>query len=200
MVLRDRYGSELGPFLKKGHQAGAAATTLTDAQIVDLAHFLRQRVNDSLRGSPIFQPQERPDRRRQGRRGVLQRRGQCSTCHSPTGDLAGIGTRLRAGRSAAAVSVPRRPGRGGAAARPTSVADGASRSRSPPASGQRSRACSLQMDDFNVTLRDASGVTRTFKRTPALKVVKNDPLAAHRALLDTSPTRTCTTSSPTWRP
>ena len=26
---------------------------------------------------------------------------------------------------------------------------------------------------------------RTFNRTPALKVVKNDPLAAHHALLDT---------------
>ena len=54
VVLRDRYGSELGPFLKKGHPAGTA-TALTDEQIVDLAHFLRQRVNDSLRGSPIFQ-------------------------------------------------------------------------------------------------------------------------------------------------
>src|SRR5690349_3054879 len=59
VVLRDRYGSELGPFLKKGHkmQSGAAASTLTDDQIVNLAHFLRQRVNDSFRGSPLFQPQ-----------------------------------------------------------------------------------------------------------------------------------------------
>ena len=55
-MLRDRYGSELGPFLKVRHkmQGGAAASTLTDAQITDLAHFLRQRVNDSLRGSPLF--------------------------------------------------------------------------------------------------------------------------------------------------
>src|SRR5206468_3530320 len=40
VVLRDRYGSELGPFLKRGHkmQSGAAVTTLTDDQIVNLAH------------------------------------------------------------------------------------------------------------------------------------------------------------------
>ena len=59
VVLRDRYGSELGPFLKRGHkmQSGASASTLTDDQITNLAHFLRQRVNDSFRGSPIFQPQ-----------------------------------------------------------------------------------------------------------------------------------------------
>ena len=43
----------------------------------------------------------------------------------------------------------------------------------------------MQLDDFNVSLRDAAGVVQTFKRTPALKVVKNDPLAAHIALLGT---------------
>jgi mono/diheme cytochrome c family protein len=59
VVLRDRYGSELGPFLKKGHklQSGASGTSLTDTQIRDLANFLRDRVNDSLRGSPLFQAQ-----------------------------------------------------------------------------------------------------------------------------------------------
>jgi hypothetical protein len=41
------------------------------------------------------------------------------------------------------------------------------------------------MDDFNVSLRDGAGAYRTFKRTPALKVVKTDPLAAHHALLET---------------
>ncbi len=43
----------------------------------------------------------------------------------------------------------------------------------------------LQMDDFNVSLRDDSGAYRTFKRGPAVKVVKDDPLAAHHALLET---------------
>ena len=35
VLLRDRYGSELGPFLKKGHplQSGKPASSLTDAQI-----------------------------------------------------------------------------------------------------------------------------------------------------------------------
>ena len=42
----------------------------------------------------------------------------------------------------------------------------------------------VQMDDFNVALRDESGTYRSFKRTPGLQVVKNDPLAFHQALLD----------------
>ena len=55
-LLHDRYGNLLGPFLRKGHpvQGGPAASTYTDAQMVDLSHFLRERFNDTLRGSPIF--------------------------------------------------------------------------------------------------------------------------------------------------
>jgi hypothetical protein len=40
------------------------------------------------------------------------------------------------------------------------------------------------MDDFNVSLRDTSGRYRSFARTPEVKVEKNDPYAAHVALLD----------------
>jgi cytochrome c oxidase cbb3-type subunit III len=40
------------------------------------------------------------------------------------------------------------------------------------------------MDDFNVSLRDASGQYRSFVRTPDVKVEKSDPYAAHIALLD----------------
>jgi cytochrome c oxidase cbb3-type subunit III len=42
----------------------------------------------------------------------------------------------------------------------------------------------VAMDDFFVSLRDAQGEYRTFKRTPTVKVVKNDPLQAHHELLD----------------
>jgi hypothetical protein len=54
-----------------------------------------------------------------------------------------------------------------------------------PPSGPAVSGVLIAMDDFNVSLRDASGVYRTFARTPAVKVVKNDPLEAHHALLDT---------------
>ena len=49
-------GSVLGPFLKAGHptQSGKASASFTDEEIVGLAHFLRQRVNDTMRGSPLF--------------------------------------------------------------------------------------------------------------------------------------------------
>ena len=42
----------------------------------------------------------------------------------------------------------------------------------------------MYLDDFNVALRDGAGEYRSFKRTPAVKVVKNDPLQVHHELLD----------------
>ena len=55
-----------------------------------------------------------------------------------------------------------------------------------PAAGPAVSGVLVQMDDFNVSLRDASGAYygRSSAR-PALKVVKTDPLAAHIALLET---------------
>jgi copper ion binding protein len=49
-------GSVLGPFLKAGHptQSKKPGASFTDAEIADLANFLRQRINDTMRGSPIF--------------------------------------------------------------------------------------------------------------------------------------------------
>jgi len=40
------------------------------------------------------------------------------------------------------------------------------------------------MDDFNVTLRGEDGQPRTIRRTRDVRVVKDDPFAAHIALLD----------------
>src|SRR6202030_3987264 len=46
VVLHDRYGNGIGPFLAKGHplQSGRPASTLKVEQVADLAHFLHQKV------------------------------------------------------------------------------------------------------------------------------------------------------------
>jgi cytochrome c oxidase cbb3-type subunit III len=191
VVLRDRYGSELGTFLKRGHkmQGGAAASTLSDEQILDLAHFLRQRVNDSFRGSPLFQPQNVLVGDAAAGAAFFNGEGRCATCHTATTlSLAGIGARYEP------IDLQQRflfpgPGRGGRG-RGRGPATGP-----PPASavkvtvtttaGDSVTGVLLLLDDFNVSVREASGGYRTFKRSPGVKVVKDDPLAAHRAMLDT---------------
>ena len=113
--------------------------------------------------------------------------GKCSSCHSPTGNLAGIGTRLEPVELQQRFLFPAtgRGGRGRGAARPAPPrrSTAVTVTVTPPG-GQAITGALVQMDDFTVTLRDGSGDMRTFNRTPALQVVKNDPLAAHRALLD----------------
>src|SRR5687768_11320405 len=49
-------GTVLGPFLKAGHptQSKKPSASFTDEEVVALANFLRQRVNDTMRGSPSF--------------------------------------------------------------------------------------------------------------------------------------------------
>jgi len=186
VVLRDRYGTEVGPFLKRGHkmQSGAASTTLSDEQILNLAHFLRQRVNDSFRGSPLFQAQNVLTGDAKAGAAFFSGEGKCATCHSVTGNLAGIGGRLEP------IDLQQRflfpgPGRGGRGRAAGPPPASSVKVTVTPASGASVTGVLVQMDDFNVSLRDASGAYLTFKRGPGVKVVKDDPLAAHHALLET---------------
>ena len=186
IVLRDRYGSQIGPFLKKGHnlQSGTPSANLTDAQVQDLAHFLRQKVNDGLRGSPLFQVQNILTGDPKAGAAYFNGDGKCTTCHSPTGNLAGIGKRLEP------VDIQQRflfpaTGRGGRGrGAPAGPNPNAVRVTVTPAAGPAITGVLVQMDDFYVTLRTTDGAIQTIRRGPTVKVEKNDPLAFHNQLLD----------------
>jgi mono/diheme cytochrome c family protein len=193
-VLRDRFGNTLGPFLKKGHkmESGRSSTVLTDDQVLMLAHFLRDKVNDTLRGSSDFEVKNILTGDPKAGEAYFSGEGKCATCHSPAGDLKGIGSKYEPVDIQQRFLFPRNAtpggGRGGGRGRAsgpapspaTAVTVTVTPPDGPPVSGVL-----LQLDDFNVALRDASGWYRTFARTPDLKVTTTDPLAAHRALLDT---------------
>src|SRR4051812_39407542 len=98
MVLHDRYGSTLAPFLAKGHpmQSGRQSATLSKTEVADLSHFIHERVYDTLRGSSIFQPQQLVTGNAKAGEAWFNGAGKCATCHSATGDLKGIGGRYDA--------------------------------------------------------------------------------------------------------
>ena len=184
LVLHDRYGSTIGPFLKRGHPTQTTpAAQLTQAQIEDLSHTLHQEIYNTLR--PALQIQNVLTGDVKAGAAYFNGAGRCSTCHSPTGDLAHIGSRLDppalqqrflfpGGRTAFPGA---RGGRGVNAAKPVTV------TLYPP-SGAAISGTLVYLDDFNVSLRNESGEYLSFKRTPRLKVVKSDPLQAHHDLLD----------------
>jgi len=184
LVLHDRNASEIGPFLRKGHatQSGAPSANFSQAQIEDLTHFIHQRVYDTLRGSPIFEVQNVLTGDPKAGEAYFNGEGKCNTCHSATGDLAGIGRKYNAATLQQRFLFPRvggfgGRGRGATQSKPVTV------TVTPP-SGAEVSGVLVHLDDFNVSLRDSSGEYHSWKRTPELKVVKNDPFAAHIELLD----------------
>jgi mono/diheme cytochrome c family protein len=186
LMLHDRYGNAIGPFLKKGHpmQSGKPASSLTDAQVTDLAHFLRKQLNDSLRGSPVFTVQDIRTGDAKAGAEYFNGAGKCTTCHSPTGDLAGLAARYET------VDIQQRMlfpggGRGGRGRRGGAPPASAVRVTVTPQSQPPVTGVLVFMDDFVVSLQDSTGAHRSFKRSASLKVERTDPLAAHHQLLDT---------------
>jgi mono/diheme cytochrome c family protein len=172
VVLRDRLGSGIGPAVRTLAEHPAA---LTEAQILDLSHFLHQLIeaiatNRTPRG-PIDVLTGDPE----AGRAYFNGAGGCAGCHSPAGDLAGLATRIPN-----AVNLQQRW------LFPSLRRDGPRQVEVTvtPSSGQSVRGRLLRMDDFFVSLRDASGEYHAFSRGPGVAVTVDDPLAAHHALLD----------------
>jgi mono/diheme cytochrome c family protein len=183
VVLKDRYGDTIGPFLQKGHptQSGMASANFTKEQIVDLSHFLHEKVGDTLRTGPYNKVLNVLTGDATAGKAYFNGAGKCSTCHSPTGDLAKIASKYDPPTLQLKFVFPQTVAFGrrmtAGTKQPVTVTV-----TSP--SGETVTGVLDHMDDFNVSLRDSSGHYRTFARTPDLQVKKNDPYAAHVALLD----------------
>jgi mono/diheme cytochrome c family protein len=182
VVLRDRVGSELGPFMKQGHplQSKGPSASLTADQIADLSHFLKQRVEDALKRQPMGDKINVINGDAAAGKAYFEGDGQCVTCHSVTGNLAGLSARYADPvNHQQAMLFPSGRGRGFGAPATAPVMLTVT-----PAGGQPVTGTLVFLDDFSAQLRDSSGKLRTWNRSPTLKVVKTDPLAAHHALLD----------------
>jgi len=172
-------GSVLGPFLKKGHptQSGKASASFTDEEIVGLAHFLRQRVNDTMRSSPLFTVADILVGDAKAGEAFFNGAGDCATCHNAgTRSLAGIRSRV-----STTVDLQQRmlfPMRGRGADNPNAVTVTVTPSSGPALSGAL-----VEQSDFYVTFRQADGTIRAVATTGAT-VVTTNPLQAHIDLLD----------------
>lgn len=180
VILHDHYGDAIGPYLLHTHPAGARFASLTQKQIQDLSHFLHQQVEDTLRSGPYTEVLNVLTGNAQAGAAYFNGAGQCATCHSVTGDLAGIASKYDPPALQQRMLFPRTVaiGRGPVAA-PKPVAVTVTLENGDSISGTL-----LYIDDFNVALRDAAGNYRSWTRTPQIKIERHDPYAAHEALLD----------------
>ncbi len=105
--------------------------------------------------------------------------GKCNTCHSPTGDLKGIGAKYDPATLQNKLVMPR-PGRGGFGVTPGMAIKG---TVTLP-SGQAVTGELVRLTDFDVVIRMDDGTTKTYSRDHGIpKVVTIDPLQAHLDLM-----------------
>ena len=167
LVLHDRLGDQVGPTLKKlpDHKSD-----LTQAQVGDLTHFLKDQVEATAKNrNPVKPPNVLTGDAKAGK-AYFDGAGKCSACHSVAGDLAGIGRKYNPVDLQQRFLFPRR-------SKPLQVTV-------TPSGGQPVTGSLERIDDFGVALRDASGDYRAFSRDKNVKVDVNDPLAAHNQMLD----------------
>jgi cytochrome c oxidase cbb3-type subunit 3 len=171
VVADDVNGSTIAPVIQNGRpQAGMPAFNLPETDIRALVAFIHtQKIKvDSHPG---------------GRRGVdvadlqtgnveagkeyFNGSGQCSTCHSPTGDLAGIASRYRGLRLEMRMLYPRKA---------------KSKVTVTPPSGEPITGELAYLDEFTVGLTDVSGHYRSWP-TSQVKFKVDAPVEKHAELL-----------------
>jgi cytochrome c oxidase cbb3-type subunit 3 len=117
---------------------------------------------------------------------------RCSSCHSPTGDLRGLATRLGDAKAVQNAWVSGsagggRGGRGGGGAAGTATAPSrrtVTVTVTEP-SGERINGQLDRLDDFMVVLTTADGRQRSITRRGSVpRVEVHDPMAGHRRLLE----------------
>lgn len=170
LVNHDERGNLIGPIVHNGRPGRGmpAFPNLTEAQIGDLAAFLHQQNRDDRIRISYKVGQDITGDTAAGKEYFTN---HCGQCHSPAGDLAGVGGRYEPGALQQAWLR-------GAGSDP--------RSKETVAvtlpSGQRFEGALQHLDEFNVAFYDASGY-HSFDRRPGLTVKVHDPAAAHANLL-----------------
>jgi len=175
LALDDERGDKIGPVIEQGRPGkGMPAFRLPVDQIQDIAAFLRSRQQAAIDRNAYSILNIVTGDREKGRE-YFNGAGRCHSCHSPTGDLAGIAKKYDAVTLQSRFLYPRqRPGDPQPVRSQVTVTLG---------SGQSFSGTLEYLDDFNVALRDGSGEYRSFTRDAHVKVEVHDPLAAHAELL-----------------
>lgn len=182
LVLHDHYGSTIGPYLAKGHP-NVQPVELTNEQVVNLSHFLHQQIGDTLRTGPYNNVLNILVGDAKAGEIYFEGAGGCTRCHSVTGDLAHIASKYNPPALQQKIVFPenRAITKQGTASRQ----HGVTTVTVTTPSGTTVAGEPSNIDDFNVSLRDATGQYFSFTRSPDLKVEKHNPYAGHEALLDT---------------
>lgn len=177
LVLNDQNGERIAPVIQNG-RGEMPKLNLTREQVAQVAAYIHSfqvagydtsrmvppsiLVGDAAAGQAVFKT-------------------KCASCHSPTGDLKGIASKVLDPKMLQNTFVM--PSSGGTRSvikvAPTTVTV-------TLASGQKEEGRLERIDDFIVTLKNADNEIRSFRRDGDVPTVEiHDPLKPHRDLLPT---------------
>ena len=182
VVLDDQNGELIAPVVQNGRtDRGMPKFAFTNAQVADVAAFLH-----TFRAAGYDESRQRPPNIVVGdaKAGEGFFAAHCASCHSVTGDLRGLATRIEDPRLLQQTWLMPGSGGGRGSAPPVKV---------PPArvvvtlpSGEKVEGVLDRLDDFVVSLTTDAGEHRSFRLSAdAPKVDVKDPLQPHMNLLRT---------------
>ncbi len=178
LVRDDDDGNLIGQVVRNGRPAGGMPKfEISETDLADIVAFLHEGVRaEAERGTYKVLNIVTGDPK--AGEAYFNGAGKCSTCHSVTGDLRGIGAKYDP------VALQ------GKLLMPAGGRTGQRRANAPVTvtvtlpSGKSFEGIMERIDDFNVALTDANGDYHSFSRNGAIpKVVLHDPLKQHYDML-----------------
>jgi cytochrome c oxidase cbb3-type subunit 3 len=189
LVLADNDGELIGPVIQNGRpERGMPPFPMPPDDIKAIAEFIHSLTGAS-RGQGAPPESEVPPLNivvGDAAAGQTYFAAKCSTCHSVTGDLQGIATKISDPKALqnAWVSGGLANGRGGRGRGASAPDDPAITATVTQPAGEKVQGRLVRYDDFLVTLRMEDGSLRSFRREgdrPKLEI--QNPLEGHQALL-----------------
>lgn len=174
VVLDDSQGGMLGPVIRKGFpdKGMPGFPALTDEQVRQLAEFLHEEVYLAAnRGT--YQIQNIVTGNPRAGEAYFNGEGKCSTCHSPSGDLAHIASKLKPLDVQNALLYPASVGTHPPPHATVTLKDGTAIT-----------GTLKYLDDFDVSLDDSAGKSHSIELQEGVKVSVEDKLVFHRKMLE----------------
>jgi cytochrome c oxidase cbb3-type subunit 3 len=176
LVRHDANGDLIGDVLRNGRPAKGmpSFSNFSAGQISDIVAFLHAAVSASdnrSSGGPARGYALEPllTGNLEAGKQFFNGQGRCATCHSPTGDLKGVAKKYSPRELEGQLLYPSIKSR-------TAVVS--------LRSGEKVKGELLHLDQFYVSVLDASGNYRSFPLAQGVKVDVADPLRAHMELLE----------------
>lgn len=177
-VNHDKDGDVIDPIVRNGRMdkgmPAFSTGTLKDSQLADIVAFLHARTVAARRSAGVrsdYPLAKLLTGNAEEGKAYFDGAGECSRCHSVTGDLKEIASRYQP------LALQQRflyPG-------PTATPRDRTATVTLP-SGKTMQGKLVHLDDFSVAIRDQDGWYHSWDLKD-VKVTVEDPLAAHRALL-----------------